>query len=136
MYIRVLCPVLLNECLLCLVLCALTCWRKALFIRYDVSLLCLSRQVFKKAPAHFPHFFRCVMESCLSGEQLGLSLKEQTVLLLFLDHCFNSLVRSHASHFLNHDQASLRSVLHHLLCFSSLGGAVALPNRPYYICGF
>uniref|UniRef100_A0A8C2HN02 Aquarius intron-binding spliceosomal factor n=1 Tax=Cyprinus carpio TaxID=7962 RepID=A0A8C2HN02_CYPCA len=34
----------------------------------------------------------CVMESCLSGEQLGLSLKEQTVLLLFLDHCFNSLV--------------------------------------------
>ncbi len=26
------------------------------------------------------------------GEQLGLPLKEQTVLLLFLDHCFNSLV--------------------------------------------
>ncbi|KAI2654745.1 RNA helicase aquarius [Labeo rohita] len=48
-------------------------------------------EVFKKAPTHFPHFFKCVMESCLSGEQLGLSLKEQTVLLLFLDHCFNSL---------------------------------------------
>uniref|UniRef100_A0A673HDG2 Aquarius intron-binding spliceosomal factor n=1 Tax=Sinocyclocheilus rhinocerous TaxID=307959 RepID=A0A673HDG2_9TELE len=46
---------------------------------------------FKRAPTHFPHFFKCVMESCLSGEQLGLSLKEQTVLLLFLDHCFNSL---------------------------------------------
>ncbi len=52
----------------------------------------LSLQVFKKAPTHFPHFFKCVMESCLSGEQLGLPLKEQTVLLLFLDHCFNSLV--------------------------------------------
>uniref|UniRef100_A0A672MSB9 Intron-binding protein aquarius n=1 Tax=Sinocyclocheilus grahami TaxID=75366 RepID=A0A672MSB9_SINGR len=49
-------------------------------------------EVFKKAPTHFPHFFKCVMESCLSGEQLGLPLKEQTVLLLFLDHCFNSLV--------------------------------------------
>lgn len=48
-------------------------------------------EVFKKAPTHFPHFFKCVMESCLSGEQLGLPLKEQTVLLLFLDHCFNSL---------------------------------------------
>uniref|UniRef100_A0A8C1YQ74 RNA helicase aquarius n=1 Tax=Cyprinus carpio TaxID=7962 RepID=A0A8C1YQ74_CYPCA len=48
-------------------------------------------EVFKRAPAHFPHFFKCVMESCLSGEQLGLPLKEQTVLLLFLDHCFNSL---------------------------------------------
>ncbi|XP_016424989.1 intron-binding protein aquarius-like [Sinocyclocheilus rhinocerous] len=29
-------------------------------------------EVFKKAPTHFPHFFKCVMESCLSGEQLGL----------------------------------------------------------------
>uniref|UniRef100_A0A9J8CR56 RNA helicase aquarius n=1 Tax=Cyprinus carpio carpio TaxID=630221 RepID=A0A9J8CR56_CYPCA len=48
-------------------------------------------EVFKRAPTHFPHFFKCVMESCLSGEQLGLPLKEQTVLLLFLDHCFNSL---------------------------------------------
>uniref|UniRef100_A0A671N5H9 Aquarius intron-binding spliceosomal factor n=1 Tax=Sinocyclocheilus anshuiensis TaxID=1608454 RepID=A0A671N5H9_9TELE len=50
-----------------------------------------NKGVFKRAPTHFPHFFKCVMESCLSGEQLGLSLKEQTVLLLFLDHCFNSL---------------------------------------------
>nr|AAH55165.1 Zgc:63611 protein [Danio rerio] len=48
-------------------------------------------EVFKKAPTHFPHFFQRVMELCLSGEQFGLSLKEQTVLLLFLDHCFNSL---------------------------------------------
>ncbi|XP_057199883.1 RNA helicase aquarius isoform X3 [Triplophysa rosa] len=48
-------------------------------------------EVFKKAPEHFPQFFKCVMEACLSGEQFGLSLREQTVLLLFLDHCFNSL---------------------------------------------
>ncbi|TRZ02669.1 hypothetical protein DNTS_024402 [Danionella cerebrum] len=48
-------------------------------------------EVFKKAPAHFPFFFSRVMDLCLSGEKFGLSLKEQTVLLLFLDHCFNSL---------------------------------------------
>ncbi|XP_017331417.1 RNA helicase aquarius isoform X3 [Ictalurus punctatus] len=48
-------------------------------------------QVFKKMPTHFPYFFKCVMEACLTGEELGLSLREQTVLLLFLDHCFNSL---------------------------------------------
>lgn len=52
----------------------------------------LSCQVFKKEPTHFPYFFKCVMEACLSGEELCLSLREQTVLLLFLDHCFNSLV--------------------------------------------
>lgn len=98
MYIRVLLrPVLLSECLLHLVSCV------TMLVN---TVCCVSLQVFKKAPAHFPHFFRCVMESCLSGEQLGLSLKEQTVLLLFLDHCFNSLVRSHASHFLNRYQSS------------------------------
>ncbi|XP_035388468.1 RNA helicase aquarius isoform X2 [Electrophorus electricus] len=48
-------------------------------------------EVFKKVPTHFPYFFKCVMEACLTGDQLGLSLREQTVLLLFLDHCFNSL---------------------------------------------
>ncbi|XP_030641850.1 RNA helicase aquarius [Chanos chanos] len=48
-------------------------------------------EVFKKEPTHFPYFFKCVMEACLAGEELGLSLREQTVLLLFLDHCFNSL---------------------------------------------
>lgn len=49
-------------------------------------------QVFKKEPTHFPYFFKCVMEACLTGEELRLSLREQTVLLIFLDHCFNSLV--------------------------------------------
>lgn len=49
-------------------------------------------QVFKKEPTHFPFFFKCVMEAVLAGEEAGLTLKEQTVLLVFLDHCFNSLV--------------------------------------------
>lgn len=49
-------------------------------------------QVFKKEPSHFPYFFKCVMEAVLAGEEAGLTLKEQTVLLVFLDHCFNSLV--------------------------------------------
>ena len=49
-------------------------------------------QVFKKEPNHFPFFFKCVMEAVLAGDEAGLTLKEQTVLLVFLDHCFNSLV--------------------------------------------
>lgn len=49
-------------------------------------------QVFKKEPRHFPFFFKCVMEAVLADEQAGLTLKEQTVLLVFMDHCFNSLV--------------------------------------------
>lgn len=32
------------------------------------------------------------MEAALAGEEAGFALKEQTVLLVFLDHCFNSLV--------------------------------------------
>ncbi|XP_007576287.1 RNA helicase aquarius [Poecilia formosa] len=48
-------------------------------------------EVFKKEPAHFPFFFKCVMEAVLAGEEAGLTLKEQTILLVFLDHCFNSL---------------------------------------------
>lgn len=32
------------------------------------------------------------MEALLAGEEAGLTLREQTVLLVFLDHCFNSLV--------------------------------------------
>lgn len=48
-------------------------------------------EVFKKEPNHFPFFFKCVMKAVLDGDQAGLTLKEQTVLLVFLDHCFNSL---------------------------------------------
>ncbi|XP_077394248.1 RNA helicase aquarius isoform X2 [Festucalex cinctus] len=48
-------------------------------------------EVFKKEPGHFSFFFECVMEALLAGDEGGLTLKEQTVLLEFLDHCFNSL---------------------------------------------
>uniref|UniRef100_A0AAQ4S0I3 RNA helicase aquarius n=1 Tax=Gasterosteus aculeatus aculeatus TaxID=481459 RepID=A0AAQ4S0I3_GASAC len=48
-------------------------------------------EVFKREPSHFPFFFKCMMEAVLAGEESGLTLKEQTVLLVFLDHCFNSL---------------------------------------------
>ncbi|KAM8833729.1 RNA helicase aquarius isoform 2-T3 [Synchiropus picturatus] len=48
-------------------------------------------EVFKKEQTHFPFFFKCVMEALLEGEKGGLTLKEQTIMLVFLDHCFNSL---------------------------------------------
>eukprot|EP00066_Takifugu_rubripes_P001547 XP_003962796.1 PREDICTED: intron-binding protein aquarius [Takifugu rubripes] len=48
-------------------------------------------EVFKKEPDHFPFFFKCVREAVLADSEAGFSLKEQTVLLVFLDHCFNSL---------------------------------------------
>lgn len=51
-------------------------------------------QVFKKEPDHFPFFFKCVREAVLADSDAGFTLKEQTVLLVFLDHCFNSLVGS------------------------------------------
>ncbi|KAF4519034.1 hypothetical protein B566_EDAN001619 [Ephemera danica] len=42
---------------------------------------------FKKLPEHFPGFFHQVMAACLEDG----SLKEQTALLVFLNHCFNSM---------------------------------------------
>ncbi|TNM95300.1 hypothetical protein fugu_016383 [Takifugu bimaculatus] len=48
-------------------------------------------EVFKKEPDHFPFFFKCVREAVLADSEAGFTLKEQTVLLVFLDHCFNSL---------------------------------------------
>ncbi|CAG10389.1 unnamed protein product [Tetraodon nigroviridis] len=48
-------------------------------------------EVFKKEPDHFPFFFKCVREAALADSEAGFTLKEQTVLLVFLDHCFNSL---------------------------------------------
>ncbi|XP_066279598.1 RNA helicase aquarius-like [Branchiostoma lanceolatum] len=44
---------------------------------------------FVKKPDHFPMFFRRVMAASLQEE--GITLREQTVLLVFLIHCFNSL---------------------------------------------
>lgn len=49
-----------------------------------------SWEPFKKLPEHFPGFFQQVLETSLS-EDPGVSIKEQTFLLVFLNHCFNSL---------------------------------------------
>ena len=51
-----------------------------------------SFQTFKKKPDHFPFFFKCILKAALAETDGEFSLHEQTVLLLFLDHCFNSLV--------------------------------------------
>ncbi|NXW09774.1 AQR helicase, partial [Fregetta grallaria] len=48
-------------------------------------------ETFKKKPEHFPFFFKCILEASLVENESEYSLHEQTVLLLFLDHCFNSL---------------------------------------------
>ncbi|XP_054826710.1 RNA helicase aquarius isoform X2 [Eublepharis macularius] len=48
-------------------------------------------ETFKRKPEHFPFFFKCVLEASLAENDSGFSLQEQTILLLFLDHCFNSL---------------------------------------------
>ncbi|CAF4969085.1 unnamed protein product [Rotaria sp. Silwood1] len=40
-------------------------------------------------PEHFGKFLSRVMHLCLEGDEL--SIKEQTILIMFLDHCFNSL---------------------------------------------
>ncbi|XP_076342913.1 LOW QUALITY PROTEIN: RNA helicase aquarius [Tachypleus tridentatus] len=45
---------------------------------------------FKKQPAHFPAFFCQVMEKILDEDDKVL-LKEQTALLVFFIHCFNSV---------------------------------------------
>uniref|UniRef100_A0A8C2V566 RNA helicase aquarius n=1 Tax=Chinchilla lanigera TaxID=34839 RepID=A0A8C2V566_CHILA len=48
-------------------------------------------ETFKKKPDHFPFFFKCILTAALAETDGEFSLHEQTVLLLFLDHCFNSL---------------------------------------------
>ncbi|XP_060117192.1 RNA helicase aquarius isoform X1 [Heteronotia binoei] len=48
-------------------------------------------ETFKRKPEHFPFFFKRVLEASLAENDSEFSLQEQTILLLFLDHCFNSL---------------------------------------------
>ncbi|CAI5764076.1 RNA helicase aquarius [Podarcis lilfordi] len=48
-------------------------------------------ETFKKKPEHFPFFFKRVLDASLAESDSEFSLQEQTILLLFLDHCFNSL---------------------------------------------
>ncbi|XP_071786990.1 RNA helicase aquarius-like [Asterias amurensis] len=45
----------------------------------------------KSKPEHFPGFFRQVMEFCLEDDEAKVNIKEQTILMGFLIHCFNSL---------------------------------------------
>nr|XP_033807712.1 RNA helicase aquarius isoform X1 [Geotrypetes seraphini] len=47
-------------------------------------------ETFKRKAEHFAYFFKCILDASVS-EKGELSLHEQTILLLFLDHCFNSL---------------------------------------------
>nr|DBA14218.1 TPA: hypothetical protein GDO54_005219 [Pyxicephalus adspersus] len=49
-------------------------------------------ETFKKKPEHFPFFFKSIMEASVAEEsESDYTLHERTILLLFLDHCFNSL---------------------------------------------
>ncbi|KAF5289862.1 hypothetical protein FQR65_LT01996 [Abscondita terminalis] len=45
---------------------------------------------FKKNDECFPDFFQQVLHTCLA-DNLEVTLKEQTALLVFLNHCFNSM---------------------------------------------
>ena len=48
--------------------------------------------IFNKDPAEFPDFFQQVLEACLETKPLSPSyVREQTALVLFLNHCFNSM---------------------------------------------
>ncbi|KAJ3613227.1 hypothetical protein NHX12_019477, partial [Muraenolepis orangiensis] len=56
---------------------------------YLMSISCIVNEKFREnVPA-----WECVMEAVLAEEKAGLTLREQMVLLVFLDHCFNSLVQ-------------------------------------------
>lgn len=47
-------------------------------------------QAFRKKNEYFPDFFQRVLEACLEDE-LVINIREQTALLVFLNHCFNSM---------------------------------------------
>ncbi|XP_043273212.1 RNA helicase aquarius [Venturia canescens] len=48
-------------------------------------------EAFEKSPNNFPGFFQRVLEACLEDSILDYDLKEQTALIVFLNHCFNSM---------------------------------------------
>ncbi|XP_024936105.1 RNA helicase aquarius isoform X2 [Cephus cinctus] len=48
-------------------------------------------EAFEKNPTHFPGFFQRVLEASLEESILDFDLKEQTALIVFLNHCFNSM---------------------------------------------
>ena len=48
-------------------------------------------EAFEKNSEHFPEFFQKVLEACLEDSIMDFDLKEQTALIVFLNHCFNSM---------------------------------------------
>ncbi|XP_045466067.1 RNA helicase aquarius [Harmonia axyridis] len=50
-------------------------------------------QAFRKHSLYFPELFRQVMNGCFEDD-LTLNIKEKTALLVFLNHCFNSMEES------------------------------------------
>ncbi|GBP03937.1 RNA helicase aquarius [Eumeta japonica] len=49
------------------------------------------KKAFQKKPDHFPAFFEQVLRACISDDDSGRDMREQTALLLFLNHCFGSM---------------------------------------------
>ncbi|CAD6201771.1 GSCOCG00002767001-RA-CDS [Cotesia congregata] len=47
--------------------------------------------VFQASPSEFPGFIQNVLQACLEDSILDFDLKEQTSLIVFLNHCFNSM---------------------------------------------
>ncbi|XP_035724204.1 RNA helicase aquarius-like isoform X1 [Vespa mandarinia] len=48
-------------------------------------------EAFEKNPTQFAGFFQKVLEACLEESIMDFDLKEQTALIVFLNHCFNSM---------------------------------------------
>ena len=48
-------------------------------------------EAFQKYPSQFPGFFQNVLEACLEESIQDYDLKQQTALVVFLNHCFNSM---------------------------------------------
>ncbi|KAG7202601.1 hypothetical protein KM043_009791 [Ampulex compressa] len=48
-------------------------------------------EAFEKNSTHFAGFFQKVLEACLEDSIMDFDLKEQTALIVFLNHCFNSM---------------------------------------------
>ena len=63
--------------------------RLLFLIRFSLIELIYSRSI-KAHPHYFGRFFSRVIHSYSEGDDL--SIKEKTTLIIFLDHCFNSLV--------------------------------------------
>ncbi|XP_017768552.1 PREDICTED: intron-binding protein aquarius isoform X2 [Nicrophorus vespilloides] len=48
-------------------------------------------QAFKENSQHFPHFFEQVLNLSVERDELLITIKEQTSLLVFVNRCFNSM---------------------------------------------